>query len=93
MNQQKIKHIAKLAGLDFNDDELEKFAAQFDEIVEHISAIDKFELDDLEPLVNFYDNEKPLREDSQRESLSHDEALKNAPETKDNHFVKPGDKS
>ena len=39
MNKEDIRHIANIAQIDFSDEELEKFAPNFDEIIELVNKI------------------------------------------------------
>ncbi|MFB6268110.1 MAG: Asp-tRNA(Asn)/Glu-tRNA(Gln) amidotransferase subunit GatC [Halodesulfurarchaeum sp.] len=79
-----VEHVAELARVDLDEDELEEFTAQFQDILEHFEALE--EVPEVEPepdLVNV------MRPDEVRESLSQEEALQNAPESEDGRFKGP----
>ncbi|MFB6153191.1 MAG: Asp-tRNA(Asn)/Glu-tRNA(Gln) amidotransferase subunit GatC, partial [Halodesulfurarchaeum sp.] len=79
-----VEHVAELARVDLDEDELEQFTTQFQEILEHFEALE--EVPEVEPepeLVNV------MRPDEVRESLSQEEALQNAPESEDGRFKGP----
>lgn len=79
-----VRHVADLARVDLDEDEVEKFAAQFAEVLDYFEALDEVPEVESEPaLVNV------LRTDDARESLSQAEALHNAPETEDDYFKGP----
>jgi len=40
MTNDEVRHIADLAKLSFNDNEIEQFIAQFSQIIQYISMID-----------------------------------------------------
>lgn len=81
-----IRHIAKLARLHVEDDEIEKFENQMAEIVgmvEHLPEFgsEKLTLDPKEKM--------ELREDAVRPSTPRKEILKNAPKTEAGCVVVP----
>jgi len=79
-----VRHVAELARIDLSESEVERFAAQFGDILEHFEALDEVPEVESEPeLVNV------MREDEIKESLDQEEALRNAPETEDGKFKGP----
>ncbi|GAA0478664.1 Asp-tRNA(Asn)/Glu-tRNA(Gln) amidotransferase subunit GatC [Halococcus dombrowskii] len=79
-----VAHVADLARVDLDEDEAEAFAAQFADVLDYFETLDEVPEVDADPeLVNV------LRTDEARESLSQDEALRNAPETEDGYFEGP----
>ncbi|MEN3027136.1 MAG: Asp-tRNA(Asn)/Glu-tRNA(Gln) amidotransferase subunit GatC [Chlorobiota bacterium] len=74
-----VKHIAELARLRFSEEELSEFVEQFERIVHFIGAIEKLELEGVEPLVHIIPVENAFREDIPQPSLPREEALRNAP--------------
>jgi len=84
VDEAEIRHVASLARIDLADEEIDRFAEQFADILAHFEALDEVPDVEAEPdLVNV------LREDEVRTGLSQDEALANAPETEDGHFKGP----
>ncbi|MEF9968949.1 MAG: Asp-tRNA(Asn)/Glu-tRNA(Gln) amidotransferase subunit GatC [Ruthenibacterium sp.] len=73
-----VKHIAKLAMLQFTDDEIAAFEAEFEQI---IAMVDH--LPDIESAKTLLDtgNEMELREDVIVPSYPRDEMLQNVPHT------------
>lgn len=79
-----VRHVADLARVDLDEGEIEEFAAQFADILDYFEALDEVPEIESEPgLVNV------LRTDEARESLSQEEALRNAPATEDDYFEGP----
>ena len=91
MSDFDIKNIAKLASIKLSEDEQEKLANDLSIILEHVQALSSLELDTNIEDVFIHPLEKELKlvEDIENESLTHDEALSNAPESKDGRFVVP----
>jgi len=84
VDPDEVRHVASLARVDLDDDEVERFADQFVDIVEAFDALDDVpEVEREEELANV------MRPDEVRDSLDQDDALANAPETEDGFFKGP----
>jgi aspartyl-tRNA(Asn)/glutamyl-tRNA(Gln) amidotransferase subunit C len=84
VDTEEVEHVAGLARVDLDGEQRERFAAQFDEILEAFEALD--EVPEVEPdpeLTNV------MRADEVEESLDREEALRNAAETEDGRFKGP----
>lgn len=79
-----VEHVAELARIDLEDDEVERFAAQFADILRYFETLDDVPEVDSEP-----DLTNVMRADDTRECLTREEALRNAPETEDGKFKGP----
>lgn len=85
-----VEYIAKLAKLKFNAEETEKLQQEMNKILEYIDTLNEIpDLDKIEPLENINNTENVLREDIAENSISKEDALKNAPEKTDNFFKVP----
>jgi len=86
-----IQNIAKLASINLSQDEQEKLAKDLSIILEHVKALSDLELntEQNEIYIHPLEKELELQEDELVESLTHEEALSNAPESKDGKFVVP----
>jgi aspartyl-tRNA(Asn)/glutamyl-tRNA(Gln) amidotransferase subunit C len=78
----EVKHIADLSRLKLTDEEMEKYCLQLSVILDYVAQLQ--EVDTGKILI---DEEKlpqlsVLREDTPEDSLSVDDVLKNAPDTK-----------
>ena len=91
MSDFDIKNIAKLASIKLSEDEQEKLTNDLSIILEHVQALSSLELDTNIEDVFIHPLEKELKlvEDNENDSLTHDEALSNAPESKNGRFVVP----
>jgi aspartyl-tRNA(Asn)/glutamyl-tRNA(Gln) amidotransferase subunit C len=84
VDADEVRHVADLARVALDDDEVEEFAAQFADILDYFEALDEVpETDDETELVNV------MRPDEVREGLSQREALQNAPDSEDGYFKGP----
>ena len=84
VDADEVEHVAELARVDLDADEVDAFAAQFAEILEYFEALDEVpEVESEDELVNV------MREDEVEPCLEQAEALRNAPETEDGFFKGP----
>ena len=86
-----IANIAKLASISLNDDEKQKLSSDLSVILEHVQALSNLELDtNIEDVfIHPLEKELILDEDIEKPSLTHDEALSNAPQASDGKFIVP----
>lgn len=79
LTKEEIKHIADLAKLSFSDNELEKFAGEFNSILDYVSQIKTCDTTgiEFEHNLNTFKG-SVLQEDIQKDSLEEDQVLKNA---------------
>jgi aspartyl-tRNA(Asn)/glutamyl-tRNA(Gln) amidotransferase subunit C len=79
-----VRHVADLARIDLDEDEVDRFAVQFADILSYFDALDDVpEVEAEADLVNV------MRDDEVHDGLSQEEALRNAPETEDGYFKGP----
>ena len=84
VDDEEVRHVASLARVDLEEAEVERFAAQFADILEYFEALEEVpDVDADAELANV------MRPDEAREGLTQEEALRNAPETEDGYFVGP----
>ena len=84
VDPEEVDHVADLARVQLSEDERERFAEQFADILSYFATLDKVPEAENEPeLTNV------MRPDEVRESLHREEALQNAEETEDGQFKGP----
>ena len=83
------KKLAKLSRLEFNDDELQKFVKDFENILEQVDLINSVSTEGIQLFEKTVDAKTELREDKIKASYSQDDILKNAPQSEDGTFVVP----
>ena len=82
-----IKHVAKLAKLEFSDEELTKFTPQRGKILEMAEELQAVNTDGVEETVQVVDRDTVFRDDVPEKWQTRDEMMKNVPD-KSNGFVK-----
>ena len=90
-NDFNIKNIAKLASINLSEEEQESLSNDLNIILEHVNALSNLKLnsDQQEIYIHPLEKELVLQEDEVVEALTHDEAISNAPKSKDGKFVVP----
>ncbi|MFT4946075.1 MAG: aspartyl-tRNA(Asn)/glutamyl-tRNA(Gln) amidotransferase subunit C [Natronomonas sp.] len=84
VDPEEVEHIADLARVELSEEERDRFAEQFGEILAAFEALDEVPETESEPeLTNV------MRADEVRESLDQAKALRNAEETEDGRFKGP----
>lgn len=84
VDAEEVRHVAALARVDLDEDEIEEFAAQFADIFGYFDTLDEVpEVEREADLANV------MRPDEVRDCLSQEEALRNAAETEDGYFKGP----
>ncbi|ACV48105.1 MULTISPECIES: Asp-tRNA(Asn)/Glu-tRNA(Gln) amidotransferase subunit GatC [Halomicrobium] len=84
VDPDEVRHVADLARVDLDDDEVERFTEQFADILSYFETLDEVpEVEREAELTNV------MRPDETHEGLSQDEALENAPDSEAGHFKGP----
>jgi len=78
LSKEEVEHIAKLANLDLNDQEKDKFAKQLAKILDYIEKISSVNTEKAQPLFNAVKIKNISREDEVKPSLTKKDALANA---------------
>ena len=84
-----IKYVAHLARLQLTPDEEKKLGAQLGNILGYIEKLNQFDVSGVEPTAHAVPMVNVTRPDEIRPSLSHDDALRNAPAQANGLFIVP----
>jgi aspartyl-tRNA(Asn)/glutamyl-tRNA(Gln) amidotransferase subunit C len=84
-----IDHVARLARLRLTDEEKERFGRQLAMILEHAARVGEVAAADVPPTSHPVPRANVYRPDEPQGSLSHEQALANAPEPEDGRFRVP----
>lgn len=76
---QQVRHVAKLARLSLEDEQIGAFTPQLESILEYVAKIDQLDVADVEPMAHALPLRNVLREDVVDESLPVEQVLRNAP--------------
>lgn len=89
IDKKTVEYVAHLSRIELEPKELEKLSRQLEDIVSFIDQLKEVGIKDITPTSHILPLENVLRADTPGESLSIEQALKNAPRKEGNFFVVP----
>jgi len=89
IDKHMVEKLADLAKLEFNEQEKDKFVDEFSQIIAFVEKLDEVETIGVEPLAYVNNLSNVFREDEIKQEITHEEALKNAPEKDSDYFKVP----
>jgi aspartyl-tRNA(Asn)/glutamyl-tRNA(Gln) amidotransferase subunit C len=89
IDREQVLHVARLARLQLNDDEVTKIAGELSSILEHIEKIGELDLDGVPPTSHAVEVSNALRPDEPRPCLPREVVLAQAPDVADDGFRVP----
>lgn len=90
LTERDVLHVAKLARLRLEPDEVARMTRELSAIVRYVQKLGELDTAEVPPTAQVEVDRMPLRADEARPSLSHDEALREAPRVSDGGFAVPG---
>ncbi len=84
-----VEHVARLARLALTPEEKERFRTQLGLILEHAERVREVAAEDVPPTSHPVPRPNVFRPDERGPTLSHQEAMANAPEVEDGRFRVP----
>ncbi len=89
ITDETVEHIANLARLEFEGDEKIKIKEDLENIITFMEKLQEVDTDNVTPLVFMTNEKNRLRDDVAELTVSHEEALKNAPKKDSDYFRIP----
>ncbi len=89
ITKNEVLHLAKLANLEFTEEEIDRFTLQIGSILDYVARLNELDTSAIEPTSHVESGSHALREDALRPSIPREEALANAPESDGSHFKVP----
>lgn len=89
MEEKVVFEVANLARLKLSQEEASIFPKQFSDIVNFIENLKEVDTENVEPFYQLIIEETPYRDDVPSDSISNQEAIKNAPNSEGGFFVVP----
>ena len=86
INDELVQHIAHLARLEFEGDELNEIKGDMSKIIGFMDKLSELDTEDVEPLIFMTDKVNVLREDKPERTLTSADALRNAPKKDSDYF-------
>lgn len=89
IGRDEVLHVAKLARLQLNEEQLEPMARELSAVIDHVAKIGEIDLEGVEPTSYVVEVTGALRADEAKPSLERDVALSSAPATSEDGFLVP----
>ncbi len=90
IDKATVEYVAALARIVLSEKELEQYSRQLADILDYVAKLNKLDTSTTPPTSHPSEGLRNIfRKDVVKKSLSAEEALKNAPEKKDNFFSVP----
>jgi aspartyl-tRNA(Asn)/glutamyl-tRNA(Gln) amidotransferase subunit C len=89
IDRDQVLHVARLARLQLNEDEVQRMSGELSGILDHIEKINALDLEGVPPTTHVVEVENALRPDEPRDSLPREVALAQAPAVQDGGFLVP----
>jgi aspartyl-tRNA(Asn)/glutamyl-tRNA(Gln) amidotransferase subunit C len=86
---QDVEHVAKLARLELNDQEKQKFTEQMNAILKYAEKLNELDTDHVEPTSHPMPLSNVMREDVSKPSLPIEKVLLNAPDEEEGQIKVP----
>ncbi len=89
ITRAEVEHVALLARLDLDEQEIDTFTGQMDAILAYVDKLNELETSDIVPTSHAVPMENAFREDEVKPSIGIEKALANAPARVEGFFRVP----
>ncbi|MCA1743544.1 MAG: Asp-tRNA(Asn)/Glu-tRNA(Gln) amidotransferase subunit GatC [Desulfonatronovibrio sp.] len=89
ITREQVSRIADLARLELEDEKIEKFASQFNEIIGYMDKMNAISTEGVVPMYSPSENTSVLRDDVVKKEYNREELLSNAPRHDGKYFIVP----
>ena len=89
VNEQQVRHVARLARLALGDDEIDRMVPELNNILGWVEQLGEVDTDGVEPFTAVIENHLRLRDDVVNDGDCRDDVLKNAPDAQHGFFAVP----
>jgi aspartyl-tRNA(Asn)/glutamyl-tRNA(Gln) amidotransferase subunit C len=86
INDELVQHIAHLARLEFEGDDLNQIKGDMSKIIGFMDKLSELDTEDVDPLIFMTEKVNVLREDLPERTLTSEDALRNAPKKDSDYF-------
>ncbi len=89
LTREEVLHVAELARLSLNPEEIETFTRQLNDILAYVAKLQEVNTEGVPPLAHVIPLSNAFRKDEVQPGLKKEESLANAPERAEGAFVVP----
>jgi len=87
IDKETVEKVAHLARLELSEAEKKDMIKDMSKILDFMAKLNELDTTGVEPLVYMTDGANILREDVVKQTITHEEALKNAPKHDEDYFL------
>lgn len=84
-----VDYVAKLARIELTDEEKSTYQRQLGDVLTYFQKLQELDVDGVEPTAHAFPRHNVWDEDEAKPGLSSEEALKNAPQSRQDQVVVP----
>ena len=84
---QTIRSLAHLARLEFDETKEQEMLTDLNKILNWVDKLSELDTENIEPLIHMTEEVNVMREDVAQNTVTHEEALRNAPK-KDSDYIR-----
>lgn len=85
ISKKEVKHIADLARVGINDEEIDKFSQDLSSILDWMEQLNEIDVEKVEPTAHITGLENRIREDKENDFKNKEGIIKLFPEEKNNY--------
>ncbi|MBV9168507.1 MAG: Asp-tRNA(Asn)/Glu-tRNA(Gln) amidotransferase subunit GatC [Chloroflexi bacterium] len=89
ISREDVEHVARLARLGLEDEEIERLTAELSHILDAMQALRELDTSAIPPTAQVIPLRNVMREDVPRRSWPVEDILRNAPATREQQFLVP----
>jgi aspartyl-tRNA(Asn)/glutamyl-tRNA(Gln) amidotransferase subunit C len=89
LTRDDVLHVAELARLSLNPEEIEPFTRQLNDILGYVEKLQEVDTEGVPPLAHVIPLANAFREDEVKPGLDREQSLENAPDREEGAFVVP----
>lgn len=86
LKKEDVEHVARLARLEFTDEQSKKFTEELSAILDYVNELDSAQTENMEAISQISGLKNIAREDVAVESLPNEKVLQNAPDSQDGYI-------
>ena len=86
---EEVKHVAALARLEFNEEDVQQFTHQLARIIDYIGKLNELDTTDVPPTSHVLAIRNVVKPDVAESSYPRDDILQGAPSTEEGYFEVP----
>ncbi|KZE67453.1 MULTISPECIES: Asp-tRNA(Asn)/Glu-tRNA(Gln) amidotransferase subunit GatC [Paenibacillus] len=89
ISKEDVRHVARLSRLNLTEAEEETMTGQLNAILHYAEKLNELDTEQVKPTTHVLHVSNVMRDDEVRESLTHEQVMRNAPEEEDGQFKVP----